>query len=151
MLKRFAALLLMTFGLSVFQVSSADVIYTGGLFGGNKAVGGYDTVAYFIEGKPVVGKEQFTYPWSGAKWQFASQENLDRFKKDPRKYAPQYGGHCSWAVAAKDTLVEGNPKYWKIVDNKLYLNYDRSVQEIWLTDIPGFIAKADNNWPGLNK
>ncbi|MCL6269085.1 YHS domain-containing protein [Sansalvadorimonas sp. 2012CJ34-2] len=151
MLKRFAALICLTLGLGVSQASLADVIYTGGWFGGNKAVGGYDTVSYFTEGKPVEGKDQFTYEWSGAKWQFSSQTNLDKFKKDPRKYAPQYGGHCSWAVAAKDTLVEGNPKYWKIVDDKLYLNYDKSVQDTWLTNIPGFIAKADKNWPDLNK
>jgi hypothetical protein len=36
---------------------------------------------------------------------------------------------------------------WKIVDGKLYLNYNRKIQKKWLKDIPGFIEKADKNWP----
>ncbi len=150
MLKRFLGLFI-AFGLGVSQASVADVIYTGGWLGGNKAVGGYDVVAYFTESKPVKGKSEFTYEWSDAKWQFSSQANLEKFKSAPKKYAPQYGGHCSWAVGAKNYLVKGDPQFWKIVDDKLYLNYDQSVQDKWVKDIPGFIAKADKNWPGLNK
>ncbi len=41
--------------------------------------------------------------------------------------------------------VEG----WKIVDGKLYLNYSRAVQKKWESDIPGYIRKADENWPGV--
>lgn len=36
-----------------------------------------------------------------------------------------------------------------MVDGTLYLNYDKGVQERWLKDIPGYVAKADANWPGL--
>ena len=63
---------------------------------------------------------------------------------------PQYGGYCAWAVAAKKQRAPGDPKYWKIVDNKLYLNYDSSVQEKWLKDIPGFIEAADKHWLEMN-
>ena len=38
---------------------------------------------------------------------------------------------------------------WKIVDGKLYLNYSKSIQEKWEQDIPGYIQKADANWPGV--
>ncbi len=38
---------------------------------------------------------------------------------------------------------------WKIVDGKLYLNYNRKIQEKWMKDIPGYIKKADANWPGV--
>jgi hypothetical protein len=34
-----------------------------------------------------------------------------------------------------------------VVDGKLYLNYDRGVQKSWLADAPGYIRKADGNWP----
>ena len=37
----------------------------------------------------------------------------------------------------------------EIVDDKLYLNYDARVQAQWAEDIPGNIAKADENWPGV--
>ena len=38
---------------------------------------------------------------------------------------------------------------WKIVDGKLYLNYNRKIQEKWMKDIPGYIKKADANWPAV--
>ncbi|HOP35884.1 MAG TPA: YHS domain-containing (seleno)protein [Syntrophales bacterium] len=57
------------------------------------AINGYDTVAYFYEGKPLKGTGKFTYQWMGAEWRFASAEHLDLFKSDPEKYAPQYGGY----------------------------------------------------------
>lgn len=41
--------------------------------------------------------------------------------------------------------VEG----WKIVDDKLYLNYSREIQKKWSKDIPGYIKNADKNWPDV--
>jgi hypothetical protein len=43
--------------------------------------------------------------------------------------------------------AKGDPKYWKIVGGKLYLNYDGRVQKTWEKDIPANIAKGDRNWP----
>jgi len=57
------------------------------------AIKGYDPVAYFTQGKPLKGSEEFTYQWMGAQWRFASAEHLDLFKSNPEKYAPQYGGY----------------------------------------------------------
>jgi YHS domain-containing protein len=57
------------------------------------AVKGYDAVAYFIEGEPIKGTEDFEYQWQGVKWRFSSAENLERFQANPEKYAPQYGGY----------------------------------------------------------
>jgi YHS domain-containing protein len=123
----------------------ASEVYTG-LFS-SLAVGGYDTVAYFKQGKPVLGKAEFATEYKGATWRFASKENLDTFKAQPTAYAPQYGGYCSWAIAQNYT-ASGDPLVWKIVDGRLYLNYDRDVQAKWEKDIPGFIASANKNWPG---
>ena len=126
---------------------AGDAIYTG--FFNNKAVGGYDTVAFFTESKAVKGNKKFQTEYQGADWYFSSQENLVLFRQDPEKYAPQYGGFCAWAVAAKHDRAPGNAKHWKIVDGKLYLNYDAGVQAQWLQDVPGFIAEADRYWPTL--
>jgi YHS domain-containing protein len=57
------------------------------------AVKGYDPVAYFVDGRPIKGKKEFEFEWSGAKWRFADAEHLERFKSDPERYAPQYGGY----------------------------------------------------------
>ena len=119
-------------------------IYTPAL--NNVAVGGYDTVAYFTVGKPVRGSDAFRTEWKGATWKFASAANLAKFKADPAAYAPQYGGYCAWAVANGYT-AKGDPLQWKIVDGKLYLNYDATIQARWVKDIPGFVRKGDTNWP----
>jgi hypothetical protein len=116
---------------------------------GSLAVDGYDPVAYFTEGKPVEGKKEFTTEWNGAKWRFASAANRDLFVAEPAKYAPQYGGYCAWAVANNYT-ADADPEAWAVVDGKLYLNYDEKVQEKWRQDVPGNIAKADQNWPKLS-
>jgi YHS domain-containing protein len=121
-----------------------------GLLGGrdDTAILGYDTVAYFTEGKAVKGQERFVTEWRGAKWQFASQAHLETFKAAPEKYAPQYGGYCAFGVA-QGYLVKIEPDQFKVIDGKLYLNYDASVQKKWLEDPAGYIRRADANFPGL--
>ena len=114
------------------------------------AIRGADPVAYFTVGQPVQGSEQFTHTWQGATWQFSSAENRDLFIANPQQYAPQYGGFCAYAVAQGYTApIE--PEAWSIVNGKLYLNFNLSVRQRWEGDIPGYIAKADQNWPAAAK
>lgn len=128
---------------------AADAIYTG--FFSSKAVGGYDTVTYFTDGHPQKGSDAYSTTYMEATWYFVSQKNLDLFTANPTKYAPQYGGFCAWAVSEKNDRAPGDPTQWSIVDNKLYLNYDKEVKSWWEKDIPTFITKADKNWPQLLK
>ena len=109
------------------------------------AIRGYDTVAYFTEAKAVKGSPEFTVDWNGATWRFANAVNRDAFAEDPERYAPQYGGHCAYAMST-GKLVPTDPEAWHIVDGKLYLNYSKRVQRRWLQDVPGFVAKADAQW-----
>jgi YHS domain-containing protein len=120
------------------------------VFGGrtDSAINGYDTVAYFTVGKPVIGKDTFVLEWMGARWKFASQENLDRFKANPEKYAPQYGGYCAFGVA-QGYLVKVEPDQFTVLDGKLYLNYDADVQAKWRKDPAGYIKTADAQFPVL--
>jgi len=112
---------------------------------------GYDVVAYFTDGKPVAGSDRFSASFGGVKWQFASREHLDAFQKDPTRYAPQYGGFCSWGVA-QGKLFDVDPvNGWKIVDGKLYLNFNGDINATFAGDAPGFIAKANRNWPALDR
>lgn len=143
--------LMVFFSATAAQAAKPEIYMdTGGFFGTawEYAVGGYDTVAYHTEGKPVEGKNEFTTEYKGVAWRFASQENLDMFKADPDKYRPQYGGYCSYAVA-KGSTAKGEPDVWHIHEGKLYLNVSRSVQRRWLQDVEGYITKADENWPGV--
>lgn len=134
-----------SFFLATGQAHAAkDEIFTGLLSGA--AVGGFDAVAYFENGAPVKGSSEFTVEYKGATWYFANGKNLAAFKSSPDKYAPQYGGYCAWAVSQGYT-AKGDPKYWKIVGGKLYLNHSADVQSDWQKDIPGHIKAANSNWP----
>ncbi|MFK7996497.1 MAG: YHS domain-containing (seleno)protein [Granulosicoccus sp.] len=112
------------------------------------AIRGYDTVAYFEQGAPTEGSSNHSTEWMGATWQFASEENLQKFIAAPEDYAPQYGGYCAYGVA-QGGLVKIEPDLFEIVDGRLYLNFDKDVKKKWLKDIPGFIKQADANIAGL--
>ncbi len=133
--------------MSLIMTASAlaiDPIYTSR----DKAIKGYDTVAYFTEGKPVKGSKDFTYEYRGAEWRFSSAENLATFKANPEKYAPQFGGYCAYAVS-QNTIASIKPELWAIVDGKLYLNYSNGVQKKWDKDREGYIKAAHENWKGI--
>jgi len=112
------------------------------------AIRGADPVAYFTEGEAVVGNAAYEYEWNGATWRFSSAENMAKFVADPDAYAPEYGGYCAKAMS-EGNLASVDPRAWKIVDSKLYLNYSEEVQQQWLEDVPGNIAKADGYWPSV--
>lgn len=113
------------------------------------AVSGYDTVSYFVgDGSPVEGSEDHTVIYNGKQYNFASAENAELFAANPTKYAPQYGGHCAWAVSRGD-LAPGDPTKYKIVDGKLYLNFNEAVQQTWLLDVPGYIENSEKEWPSF--
>lgn len=125
-------------------------IYTDPKSDDNLAIRGYDTVAYFTEGKPVKGKASFQYVWKGATWQFSSAENRQQFQTNPEAFAPQYGGYCAKALS-EGNLASSIPDAWKIVAGKLYLNYSREVQQQWLQDVANNIKLADSKWPKILK
>ena len=130
------------------------VKHTGGeyntLFAGLGAKG-YDVVAYFTAGKPVAGSDRYTADYGGVKWQFSSAENLAAFSSDPAKYAPQYGGFCSWGVSVGKLFDVDPINGWQIVNGKLYLNFNGDINATFSKDPQGFISKADRNWPSLNR
>jgi len=133
---------------SVFAAHQAQAgksaVFTGIVKG--VAVGGYDPVAYFTKGKAIKGSKTITAETDGIEWRFSSEENRSAFTANPAKYAPQYGGYCAWAVSQGYT-AKGDPNAWKIVEGKLYLNYDRNVQKTWAKNTAKNISKANANWP----
>ena len=144
--KKYIILLLILFATPfVFGADEINKTYFKGV-----AIDGYDPVSYFTEGKAQEGDEKHELTYKDAKWWFTSKKNLELFRKSPTKYAPQYGGYCAWAVAQGDTAGI-DPDSWKIVDGKLYLNYNKSIQTKWEKAIPSNIQKADKNWPKVIK
>jgi len=127
------------FSVAVFAQKSEVFINKG------YAVNGYDVVAYFNKAKSVEGKKTYLYQWHNAYWLFSTKQNLDSFSHNPEKYAPQFGGYCAYGVS-EGHKASTEPDAWTIVDGKLYLNYNKDVQQLWKKDIPGKIKKAEENW-----
>ena len=109
---------------------------------------GHDAVAYFTDGRPVLGSERFTAQHDGAVYRFASAKNRDSFRASPEKYAPAYGGYCTLGTSfGKKFEVDG--KAFRIVEGRLYVNKNLEVYETWKKDIPGNIVKAEGRWPQI--
>lgn len=111
---------------------------------------GYDPVAYFINGAPTKGSEQYSLAWKGVTYRFASAGNLEKFKADPEKYLPQYGGYCAYAMSL-DRIADIDPSRWAIVNGKLYLNNGFVAEKLWSINKNGNIVSADRNWPQYPK
>jgi YHS domain-containing protein len=138
--------------------------FGGGAFAGEEYVdktgfgaSGYDVVSYFSlqqssigtpQASPLAGKASLVAEYNGAKFAFATPDNLALFTEDPAKFAPQFDGHCAYGVS-KGGKVPGNPTLWRIVDGKLYLNITKNVVGFWEADIPGNINLAGGNWGSL--
>ncbi|MBL8021769.1 MAG: YHS domain protein [Leptospirales bacterium] len=116
-------------------------------FFGNKAVHGYDPVSYF-KGRPTPGNKDISLEWKGAVWLFSTRENLAEFRAKPEAFMPQYGGYCAFAMA-KGYLADIDPLSWRIVNGKLYLNYDADIQKEWEEDRSAMIQSGDANFSKL--
>ena len=114
------------------------------------ALHGYDPVAYFVAAEPQKGQAQFSYDYKGSKFHFANEANRRAFMKTPEKYAPQFGGYCAYGTS-QGYKVSTQPDAFAIVKDRLYLNYNKKVQEIWRQDVPGNIERAEKNWPEVQK
>jgi len=75
----------------------------------NGLLEGYDPVSYF-GGKPLEGKEDIKSVYRGVAYHFASQDNLNQFKNQSRKYEPAYGGWCAYAMGETGEKVRSIPK-----------------------------------------
>lgn len=112
------------------------------------ALSGYDTVSYH-DGAPAQGEARINHFHNGAIWYFTSEENRDKFKADPARYAPAYDGYCSWA-ASQGYKAPGDPNVWQVVDGTLYVQVHARAQMLWSEDIPTYIMQGDENWPRIH-
>jgi YHS domain-containing protein len=138
--------------LCSFTLLSA-VEKTGGIvnnLAGGLAVGGYDVVAYLNVRTAISGSPEHTYNYQGATWRFASAEHRRLFAGNPERYAPQFGGFCSFGCSVGQLFQVDPVNGWLIHDNKLYLNLNADIKELLNKELKGNIEKANSNWPKLN-
>ena len=116
----------------------------------NVALRGYDTVAYFLEGRAVKGSPANRVEWHGAIWKFHSKTNMRLFRKNPAKYAPAFGGYCALAIADGQTVV-CDPEAFFIADGKLYVMKNKEILAIWQKNPKAHMIKARLHWTRLIK
>lgn len=138
--------LLIGAGLISVPAWALDPVFTGRF--SNVGVSGYDPVAYFTQEQAIEGSKDFELEHEGVRYRFSTDDHLQQFAADPDQFLPAYGGYCAYAVANGYT-AKTDPEAWTVVDGRLYLNFNRSVRDRWLTDVSGNIAAGDKNWPGL--
>jgi len=136
-------------GLGLLAPAAVAGEYNTGYFG-DVAIKGYDTVAYFTDGRAIPGRPEFSHRWLGAEWLFSSPEHRSRFVADPVSYAPQFGGMCADGISYGTMTVNINPEAFAIIDGKLYLNYDHGGTKE-LTEIPGQVERAEAQWPAVRQ
>ena len=96
------------------------------------------------------GSAEHSVEHKGSVFLFASKANREAFAAEPDQYAPQYGGFCAFGMAGGYKAAT-DPAAFSVIDGKLYLNYNREVQKQWSADVPGFVVKADQQWPAVSK
>lgn len=112
------------------------------------AARGYDVTAFFLQGRPQRGSASYQLQHKGVTWRFVSAEALAKFKADPAAFEPQFGGYCAWAVS-QGYVAPGDPEQWKVVDGKLYLNFNARAKELWEADQAAAIERGNANWPSV--
>ena len=111
------------------------------------AIQGYDTVAYFTDGKATKGSSEHSYEWADVTWWFASAAHREMFAADPESYMPQFGGFFSMDMRGGG-MVPADPELWAIVDGKLYMVAGtRDDLATWQADAEQNIRFAEEQWP----
>ncbi len=113
------------------------------------AAQGYDVVAYFIQNKAVKGIKTFPASANGLIYHFATDANRSLFLKDYKKYEPQYGGWCAYAMGENNEKVSIDPETFKIIGGKLYLFYNSwgtNTLTKWNKNETTLKGNADKNW-----
>ncbi|OAH45377.1 hypothetical protein AX777_17350 [Sphingobium yanoikuyae] len=113
---------------------------------GGLALRGYDPVAYFDGGTPTKGVETISATYNGVRYLFASEAHRKAFEAEPKRYLPEFGGFCAIGTSFGEK-VDADPETGRVINGKLYVNYDQRAQALFNKDVPGTISRADQNWP----
>jgi hypothetical protein len=112
------------------------------------AIEGFDPVAYFVESQPVQGLREFEASAEGVVWRFHNEGNRAFFLAHPEVYGPQFGGYDPVDVA-RGVTVAGNPLFWVISGERLYLFAFEANRDAFIADPNHYIEQARARWPAL--
>jgi hypothetical protein len=114
------------------------------------AIGGFDPVAYFTDAQPLVGQPGFEAAEAGAVWRFRNEGNRAVFVGHPEIYGPQFGGYDPTDVA-RGVAVAGNPRFWLVTGQRLFLFGGAKSRDAFAADPARFAREAGQRWPGLKE
>jgi hypothetical protein len=114
------------------------------------AIEGFDPVAYFVDARALVGQEDFEASEAGVVWRFRNAGNRASFLAHPEIYGPQFGGYDPIDLA-RGVTVAGNPRFWAISGQRLYLFSREQNRDAFAANPAHFHQEANQRWPGLQQ
>ena len=114
------------------------------------AIEGFDPVAYFVDARPRIGLPDFEASQAGVVWRFRNEGNRASFVAHPDIYGPQFGGYDPIDLARGVTYA-GNPRFWLISEQRLYLFGREESRDAFAADPKRFLLDASAHWPALEK
>jgi hypothetical protein len=114
------------------------------------AIEGFDPVAYFVEARPMLGLPDFETSEAGAVWRFRNEGNRASFVAHPEIYGPRFGGYDPIDLA-RGVTVAGNPRFWLISGQRLYLFGREENRDAFAADSRRFLPDANSRWPELEQ
>jgi YHS domain-containing protein len=114
------------------------------------AIEGFDPVAYFVDARPEVGRAEFEASQAGAVWRFRNEGNRASFVAHPNIYGPQFGGYDPVDLA-RGVTVAGNPRFWLVSGQRLYLFGHEQSREAFAVNPGRFLRDASTRWPRLEQ
>jgi hypothetical protein len=114
------------------------------------AIEGFDPVAYFVDTRPVRGVPDYEAAAEGAVWRFRNDSNRSAFVAHPEIYGPQFGGYDPIDLA-RGVTVAGNPRFWLVSRQRLYLFGREQSRDAFAADPEPFLRQATQRWPVLEQ
>lgn len=114
------------------------------------AISGYDPVAYFTEGRPMIGDPALFIDWDGTRYRFANSRHKESFAARPGRYAPQFSGLCTVGLSTGNTS-SADPKLWAISDGKLFLFASKQAHDRYLANKESVQSAAEQHWAKRSK
>jgi YHS domain-containing protein len=114
------------------------------------AIEGFDPVAYFVDGAAMQGTAEFEANLWGAVWRFRNEGNRASFLAHPEVYGPQFGGYDP-ADIARGVTVAGNPRFFVIAAQRLYLFSREANRDAFAVDPERFLYEVGKRWPALEE
>jgi hypothetical protein len=105
---------------------------------------GLDVVSALDNNTKEFGYLVYTVSWNGAIWSFSNIDHMNTFISNPRRYLPQYGGHCAECMVQGDLQVPSDS--FRVRNGRLYLFTSDGLARQWESHSTGVIESADARW-----